>query len=250
MNYELKNILSILDIPYVEIPYGVYIKYDLEMIKKKYKLLIKQYHPDNSISISERRFKEEKMTEINVSMDKLLDMIKNNEVFIPKSSKTDFDEDYNTYNESNDFKEENFNNSSNINSDIDKLIDDIDRLKKSVNSKLGSFSNIQKYKIVDNLVNYLENVKDLISIYIERNEEYDYWDYINYIDLFYYYFNQTLNVSSTKYNKKLNYKFKNNILFEEKNKLSLLHRKLLFNKTNELISLYKEFENKNIDLNE
>ncbi len=130
MNYELKNILSILDIPYVEIPYGVYIKYDLEMIKKKYKLLIKQYHPDNSISISERRFKEEKMTEINVSMDKLLDMIKNNEVFIPKSSKTDFDEDCNTYNESNDFKEENFNNSSNINSDIDKLIDDIDRLKK------------------------------------------------------------------------------------------------------------------------
>ena len=40
------------------------------------------------------------------------------------------------------------------------------------------------------------------------------------------------------------------MIFEEKNKLSLLHRQLLFNKTNELISLYKEFENKSIDLNE
>ena len=250
MDTVLKRILKTLDIPYVEIPYGVYIKYDLKMIKKKYKSLIKQYHPDNSSNTLDRKFKEEKATEINLAMDTLLLMIKNNEVFIPNSPsksnnrsnnvRTDYDEnfdeqfededlfeedqfeenqfeenqfeeEYDTYNESNDFKEENSNNSSNINSDIDNLIDEIDRLKKLVNSKVKLVTDIQKYKIISNSVNYLENIKDLLTIYIERNEKFDYWDFINYIDLFYYYFNQTLNVSSAKYNKELNYKFKNDI---------------------------------------
>ena len=233
MFFDLHDILKILELPYINIPYGVYIKCDLETIKKNYRSLIKKYHPDNSTNDDDKKYYEEKMTEINVSMEKLLRMIENHEVSIMKSNNVS-NKDIKT-----NKKEENF--------DVVHLVNKFDNLKKSVNSKKTEFSSVQIIKVIDLSLNYLDNIRNLVLIYIERGEIYDYWDYINYIDLFNYYFNKTLNINCNNFNKKLDYNFKNDILLDEKKKLSSLHRILLFNKVNELIDLFKKIKNISFD---
>ena len=214
---DLKSILNDL-----EIPINSFENYDMDLIKKNYRYLIKKYHPDNASNDIEKEYNTRKMSIINKAMDRLKLLIENEEIIIKQKSEV----------------KQNY--------DVFELINKLNKLKVLVKSKQKSITNLNLIKSINESLEYLEEVKEIISIYIERSEKYDYWNFINYVDILYCYYSETLNIN---YNYELNikYKFNNNHLIEEKQNISLLHRKLLYIKIKELIILFKELENNKID---
>ena len=207
---KLKQILNEL-----EIPINSFKKYDMDTIKKHYRYLIRKYHPDNC-SDEEKKYNTYKMSSINKAMDSLKELIDNKEIIIKEKSeiKKDFS--------------------------VIELMDKLNKLKLLVKNKQKQINNINKIKSINDSLNYLQEIKERISIYIERGETYDYWDFINYIDLLYYYYEETINIDiEYKFNSNIEYKF-NDYLKNEKETLCSLHRKMLYVKINELVKLFKE----------
>ena len=163
------------------------------------------------------------MSNINKAMDRLKELIDNKEVIIKE--KTDIK----------------------VNYSVMELTDKLNKLKLLIRNKQKQISSLNKIKSINNSFSYLEEIKERISIYIERGEIYDYWDFINYIDLLYYYYKETINIDiKYEFNSNIEYKF-NNSLKDEKETLCSLHRKILYVKINELIKLFKDLELINYD---
>ena len=215
---DLKQILIEL-----EIPINSFEKYDMDAIKKRYRYLIKKYHPDNC-SDEERNYNTNKMASINKAMDSLKELIEKNIVIIKEKSEI-----------KNDFS-------------VIELMEKLNKLKLLIKNKQREISYLNIIKSIDKSLEYLEEINERINIYIGRGETYDYWDFINYIDLLYCYYKETINIDfEDKFEQNIKYKFNNNHLIEEKENISSLHRKLLYVKIKELISLFKKLKNNKVD---
>lgn len=214
----------------LEISIDEFENYSYDDLKRHYHSLVKKYHPDIHVG----NYFARKMADINNAMNTINKMMKNGSIILKKSS--DLNKNYQKDEENSTIKEnENF---------ID-LFNRLDKLSSNIIAKKNMLVDKNQIAIINKSLVYYKEILDKIKIICDANTIYDYGIILNYVELFEYFYSNTLHINSGytfDYNHSNHIKNGNDKIEILKDKLCLIHKQLLLNEVKIAIRCFNEYK--------
>ena len=202
--------------------------YSEEDLKTQYRYLVKKYHPDKIGTTNSYV----KMAKINDARDTLYELIRNGYIKLKSNTNSESKKE-NVSKPDNGFRE---------------LYNRLEKLNRKININKKTIFDNNQIMIIDKSIEVYNEMLEKIKILIDSTSIYDYGIILNYVELFEYFYSKTLRISVDNefdFNHSNHKKESNDKIEVLKDKISLVHKQLLYKEINKIIKDY--FEGKSID---